>query len=51
MTYVDLNTIRAKMVDSVNNGQFTYIFERIHDKSSKENNTNNIPFRHCLLDN
>tara|TARA_B100000809_G_scaffold158453_1_gene155769 strand:- start:293 stop:448 length:156 start_codon:yes stop_codon:yes gene_type:complete len=51
MAYVDLNPIRAEMVDSLDNGQFTYIFERIDDKSSKEDITNNIPFKHCLLNN
>jgi len=44
MAYVDLNPIRAKMADSVNNAQFTSVFERIHDKTSDEYNKNQLPF-------
>jgi hypothetical protein len=44
MAYVDLNLIRAKIADSVNNAQFTSIFERIHDKASDEDNKHQLPF-------
>jgi len=33
MAYVDLNPIRAKMNDSVDQSEYTSVFERIHDKS------------------
>ena len=33
MAYVDLNPIRAKMNDSVEESEYTSVFERIHDKS------------------
>jgi len=44
MAYVDLNPIRAQMAHSVNNAQFTSVFERIHDKASDEDNKNKLPF-------
>jgi len=33
MAYVDLNPIREKMSDSVEESEYTSVFERIHDKS------------------
>jgi len=33
MAYVDLNPIRAKVNDSVEESEYTSVFERIHDKS------------------
>jgi len=33
MAYVDLNPVRAKMNDSVEESEYTSIFERIHNKS------------------
>ena len=44
MAYVDLNPIRAKMVDSVQTAQYTSIFERIHDKASDIDNKAQLPF-------
>ncbi len=34
MAYVDLNPIRAKMSASVEESEYTSVFERIHNKSS-----------------
>jgi len=43
MAYVDLNPLRAKMSASVEESEYTSIFERIHSKShhveSKEENS------------
>jgi len=41
MAYVDLNPIRAKMHDSVEESEYTSVFERIHNKShhTEEKNT------------
>jgi len=41
MAYVDLNPIRAKMNNSVEESEYTSIFERIHNKShhAEKNNT------------
>jgi hypothetical protein len=33
MAYVDLNPTRAKMAPSVEESEYTSVFERIHDKS------------------
>ncbi|PKG82034.1 hypothetical protein CXF85_16035 [Colwellia sp. 75C3] len=44
MTYVDLNPIRANMVDSVDTAQFTAIFERIHDIASDQDDKTALPF-------
>jgi len=44
MAYVDLNPIRAKMVDSVQTAEYTSIFERIHDKASDVDNKAQLPF-------
>ena len=45
MAYVDLNPVRAKMVDSVQTSQYTSIFERIHDKASDIDNKGLLPFK------
>jgi len=44
IAYVDLNPIRAKMADSVQNAQYTSIFERIHNKASLNDNKTQLPF-------
>ncbi|MGJ8694582.1 MAG: hypothetical protein ACSHW0_19160, partial [Thalassotalea sp.] len=44
MAYVDLNPIRAKMADSVQTGQYTSIFERLHNKASDVDNKAQLPF-------
>ncbi|MFT5717414.1 MAG: hypothetical protein ACI9T7_001605 [Oleiphilaceae bacterium] len=38
MAYVDLNPIRAKMSVSVEESEYTSVFERIHDKSHHTEN-------------
>jgi len=42
MAYVDLNPIRAKMSDSVEESEYTSIFERIHDKSHHAETNKNV---------
>jgi hypothetical protein len=44
MAYVELNPIRAKMVDTVETAEYTSIFERIHDKASYIDNKMKLPF-------
>lgn len=39
MAYVDLNPVRAKMAESVEESEYTSIFERIHGISCHEENT------------
>jgi hypothetical protein len=44
MAYVDLNPVRAKMVESIQSSQYTSVFERIHDKASDVDNKEKLPF-------
>ncbi|MFQ3266140.1 MAG: hypothetical protein ACI9U5_002020, partial [Colwellia sp.] len=44
MVYVDLNSVRAKMADTVQNAEDTSIFERIHNKASNLDNKEQLPF-------
>ena len=45
MAYVDLNPIRAKMADSADSSEYTSIYERIHNKSSIEDNWDKNGFK------
>ncbi|MDO6555355.1 transposase [Colwellia sp. 4_MG-2023] len=49
MAYVDLNPVRAKMVNSVQQSQFTSVYERIHDKASEVDKKQQLPFSHKPL--
>lgn len=44
MAYVDLNPIRAKMACTVQSSEYTSVYERIHDKASKQDNPLSLPF-------
>jgi hypothetical protein len=44
MVYIDLNSVRAKMADTVQNAEDTSIFERIHNKASNLDNKEQLPF-------
>jgi len=41
MAYVDLNPIRAKLSDTVEQSEYTSVFERIHGVCSKSENKDN----------
>ena len=44
MAYVDLNPIRAKMASTVQSAEYSSVYERIHDKASKQDNPSRLPF-------
>ena len=45
MAYVDLNSIRAKVVSTVQASEYTSAYERAHDKASKQDNPSTLPFK------
>jgi len=45
MAYVELNPVRAKMADSVQDSEYTSAYERIHDKASKQDKPGELPFQ------
>jgi len=48
MAYVDLNPIRAKMHDSVEESEYTSVFERIHSKSHYAEKSDRAPSKPLL---
>ena len=45
MAYVELNPVRAKMADSVQDSEYTSAYERIHDKASKQDKPGELQFQ------